>query len=72
MRFGDIVEAEWVDHTFVFNLYDGSGLTRVKTVGYFVSEDDEVLRIAFALEDGKPADVQVIDRRTLIKKQKVR
>jgi len=72
MKAGDVVEAFWDDHTFVFNLYGGEGITKVTTCGYFVSEDEETLKVALCLSDGKPADVQVIDKRMLTKVRKVR
>ena len=73
MKAGDIVEVEWDDHTFVFNVFTGEGISRMRSVGYFVREDESVFCLALSLQDNsKPADVQVIDKRMLTRKRKVR
>ena len=72
MKKGDVVEATWDDHTFCFNVYGGQGISKMRTCGYFVKEDDTALYIALTMSDGEPADVQVIDKRMLSSKKKVR
>ena len=73
MKAGDVVEAEWDDHSFVFNVYGGEGVTSMRSCGYFVRADEDVVVVALSLQDGsKPADVQVIDRRMLRRIRRVR
>lgn len=64
-----VVEVTWGDHTFKFGEYAqdqvNNDITVVKTLGYFVREDDEVIVVALSLSDGKPSDVQVIDKRMM-------
>ena len=73
MKFGDIVEVDWDDHTFVFNTYGGQGITKMTTCGYFVLQNDRTFIVALTMQEGRePADVQIIDRRMLTKVRKVR
>ena len=73
MKQGDVIEAMWDDHTFCFNTYGGQGITKMKTCGYFVKEDESALYIALTLQEGRePADVQVIDKRMLGKTRVIR
>lgn len=72
MKPGDVVEAIWDDHVFVFKDYTGEGIMRMRTLGFFVREDDKVLVIALTMAENKPNDCQVIDRRMLVSRKKVR
>ena len=73
MKAGDVVEADWDDHTFVFNTYGGQSISKITTCGYFVKQDSDTLVIALSLQDGRePADVQIIDKRMLRRVRKVR
>jgi hypothetical protein len=74
VKVGDVVEATWEDHCFVFKDYSGEGVMRMRTLGWFVKEDENVLCIALTLggKQESPNDVQVIDKRMLISRRKVR
>ena len=72
MKSGDVVEAIWDDHCFVFKDYTGEGIMRMRTCGYFVREDEKVLVIALTWTGEKPNDCQVIDKRMLLSRKKVR
>jgi hypothetical protein len=70
---GTIVEADWDDHLFVFNRYGGESVVPMRSVGYFVREDDQVFAIALTMQEGNvPCDVQVIDKRMLRRVRRVR
>ena len=72
MKAGDVVEALWDDHVFVFKDYTGEGIMRMRTLGFFVREDEKVLVIALTMSGDKPNDAQVIDKRMLVSRKKVR
>ena len=73
MKPGDIVEAIWDDHCFVFKDYTGEGIMRMHTIGYFVKETETELVLALTLAENKrPNDCQVIDKRLLVSRKKVR
>lgn len=73
MKLGDVVEVVWDDHCFKFGEYTGEGVMRMRSCGYFVREDDDIIAIAVTLAEGKkPNDVQVIDKRMLRSKRRIR
>lgn len=52
-KLGDIVYCEWLDHTSHDDWFDSvadvnetAGLATIKTAGFYISEDKDVLRIA--------------------------
>lgn len=67
----EIVEVVWLDHCF-HATYAGGGLARQRSVGFFVMEDDETIRIAHSLTDGEPADVLVVGKAMLKKVRRVK
>ena len=73
MKPGDIVEVEWDDHAFHQGEYAAQGVARFRSVGYFVREDVGVFCLAMSLtEHGRPYDTLAIDKRTLVRKRRVR
>jgi len=78
VKAGDIVEVEWMDHAFHTGEYDGQGLSSQRSIGYFVSEDDDVIRIAQSLTTddrvlvAKPNETLVVDKRMLKKMRRIR
>lgn len=72
MKPGSLVEITWDDHAFHFGQYAGEGTARCTTVGYFVREDEQVIAVALSMADGKPNDVQVVDKRMLVTRRTVR
>lgn len=75
---GTVVEIEWADHAFYGGEYDGGGLANQRSVGFFVSEDDDVIRIAQSMTTDersatpRPNETLVIDKRMMIRRRIVR
>lgn len=78
MTVGDVVEVVWDDHAFYEDDDEARrGIARQRTVGLFVGEDDRVVMVALgetSWADGstKFSEVQVIDKRMLVSKRRVR
>ena len=72
-----IVEAVWEDHALHTGGYLGQGLSLQRSVGFLISNDEHLLKIAMSLttDDGGepiPTDVLVVDKRMLVELREVR
>jgi hypothetical protein len=69
-----IIEVEWQDHSFSYGEYNPTDayLSRATTCGYYVDEDESVIRIALSVSNEKFNEVQVIDKRMVTRRRNVR
>jgi hypothetical protein len=66
-----IVEVHWEDHAFGYG-DQRPERAEVFTCGYLVEETDEHVLLALSLSDGRPHEMQLIDKRMLVKMTTVR
>jgi hypothetical protein len=82
-KVGDIIELQWDDHMHGENYYEEYGVCKVKTVGYFLKEDDDVIVVGASWIDPHTTgraeagpynytEFQLVDKRMLTSAKKVR
>ena len=72
MKAGDVVELIWDDHAFHFGENNGKGVVRTTSVGYLVRDTESEVAIAISRNVDGFSDIQVVDKRMLLSRKKVR
>lgn len=66
-----LVEVTWEDHLLQFGETVPTGPAKVTTVGYLVADTQNFVVVALSISDGRPEDMQLIDRRMLMDMEEI-